>query len=230
MEPIRHTKTARLRSLKMYREELDQLVALFRKSCESVVISDNRNRYDSLDEMSATAGSRIKNLDIRGERPGVHFLLNQKEYPPGSATPAIFNELRTEEITEGAEALFFKIREFLYAHQRPSNTRFVIPAIAALIAAFGLTVYSTVARVLHGQQSDLPSTFPPIPLKSVAAFIAAAVFFVILGVANSQNHLILETRRNSPSFFVRNRDELFKQGIIALMSGLVGWLLGHFGK
>jgi hypothetical protein len=82
MKPIRHTKTARLRGLKMYREDLDELVNLF-QSCKSVTISDNKNDYDSLDEMKDIVGCKIVNLDIRGENPGLHFLLNQKEFPPG---------------------------------------------------------------------------------------------------------------------------------------------------
>jgi hypothetical protein len=89
MEPIRHTKTARFKSLKMYRPELDNLVELFQKSCQRVVISDNDHRYISLDEMKAHVGIKIKDLDIRGENPGVHFLLNQKEYTPGAATPTM---------------------------------------------------------------------------------------------------------------------------------------------
>lgn len=60
MESIKHTRTARLRSLKMYRPEFDQLVALFQNSCGSVVISDNQNRYESLDEMKTHVGTRIK--------------------------------------------------------------------------------------------------------------------------------------------------------------------------
>jgi hypothetical protein len=101
----------------MYRRELDLLVTLFQGSCEVVTVSDDQNRYASLDEMKTYIGSKVRNLDIRGERPGVHFVLNQKEYPPGSATPAIFNELRTEEITDEADAVFLKIKEFLVAYR-----------------------------------------------------------------------------------------------------------------
>ena len=151
MEPIRHTQTARLRSLKMYREELDRLVAFFKKSCEVVTISDDKNRYESLDEMKANVGSRIRSLDIRGERPGVHFLLNQKEYEPGSPTPAVFNELRTEEISDTSENLFLRVKEFLTEYQRPNNTRFLIPAIAALVGAYLLTAHD-VAIALQGQR------------------------------------------------------------------------------
>jgi hypothetical protein len=147
MEPIQHTKTARLRSLKMYREELDQLVALFQKSCAAVTISDKKNRYESLEEMKATIRPKITSLDIRGENPGVHFLLNQKEFAPGSSTPAIFNELRTEETAEGADNLFFKIKDFLHSHERPANIPVLILAIVLLLGGLILqTAQSSMAK------------------------------------------------------------------------------------
>lgn len=107
MEPIKTTKTARLGRLQMYREDLDDFVAFFQRTCVNVTISDSKNRYDTLDEMKSAIGSKIKDLDIRGEKPGLHFLLNRMEVVPGGpSTPSISNELRTEEISEAANALF----------------------------------------------------------------------------------------------------------------------------
>src|SRR5712691_8646245 len=102
MEPIRHTKAARFLNLKMYREELDQLVSFFQTACANVRISDNKNRYESLEEMKKTVGSKVKELDIRSENPGVHFGLNQTEVVKGSNPPTqtTFHELRTEETTD----------------------------------------------------------------------------------------------------------------------------------
>ena len=201
------------------------MVALFKKFCDVVTISDNKNRYESLDEMKSTVGPRIKSLDIRGERPGVHFLLNQKEYPPGSTTPAIFNELRTEEITDKGEDLFLRVKEFLAEHQRPSSTRFLIPAIAGLLGAACLVAYG-VAIALQGQRFR-------IGLGLVGCLILS-VLPTVLGVANAQNYLMLETRLNSPPFFVRNREEFAKQavtaGIGAVIGGLIGYCIGHFLK
>lgn len=225
MEPIRHTKTARLRSLKMYRPELDEFVGLFQKSCTSVVISDKHHSYNSLDEMRTHIGIKIRDLDIRGEKPGLHFLLNQREYAPGSSTPAIFNELRTEEITEEADALFLKVKEFLSVHQRPSSTRFVIPAIAGLVFAYALT-FRAVMEHVQGQPGRI--------LPSLVGCMCFSIFFVILGIANSQNRMSLETKSRSPSFFVRNREEFAKHavtaGISTLIAGVIGYCLGHFLK
>ena len=55
MQPLRNTKSIRFGRLKMYREDLDELVGLFQKSCALVTISDDKNSYDSLAEMKPGA-------------------------------------------------------------------------------------------------------------------------------------------------------------------------------
>lgn len=226
MEPIQHTKTARLRSLKMYREELDQLVALFQKSCAAVTISDNKNRYESLEEMKATIGPKITSLDIRGENPGVHFLLNQKEFAPGSSTPAIFNELRTEEIAEKADNLFFKIKDFLHSHERPTNIPVLTLAIVLLLGGLILQIAQNSMAKTAGQPPHLSSV--------VVMCIVISIACVFIGFFVNQNHLLLETKLNSPSFFVRYREDFAKHAVTATISGIIGaifgWFVGHFLK
>lgn len=219
MEPIRNTQTARLRNLKMYREDLDEFVGLFKRVCATVTISDNRNRYESLDEMKAHIGNRIKDLDIRGEKPGVHFLLNQKERIHGSSAPSVFNELRTEEITDEADALFFKIREFLVTRQQP-RVRWYFMTIAIIMLA---VIIFMVVR--HLGESQVP-----------ASILVYAVMFAGFTVAavRSANYLYLETRLNSPSFWSRHRDAFAAHAVTAsisaLLGGLAGWLACHYLK
>lgn len=225
MKPIRAPRAARFRSLELYREDLDQLVAFFQKSCAAVTISDNTNSYESLDEMKTIVGSEIKVLNITSETPRVHFSLNRREYPPGSATPLIFNLLGTEEITDDAERLFLRVKEFLDEHQRPGNTRFVVLAFVGLGLACLLTAHAVVIA-LSGRGFHVT--------PAIVACMIFAVLFVILGVANSLNRLTLETRLNSPSLFRKYREEFAKHTIMALISGVIGlifgWLLGHFLK
>jgi len=223
MKPIRHTKTARLRALKMYRDDLDELVKLFQK-CASLTISDNENEYGSLDEMKNTVGPKIINLDIRGENPGLHFLLNQKEYQPGSATPAIFNELRTEETSDAADNLFREIKDFLFDYQRPKPLRFLIPPITAAVVLCIIALYAVVTK-LQGQQAQR------VPVGwGMVVFVIVSILSVSLGIIYARNYLRLETKRNSASFYVRNREEFAKHAVTAAITGIVGWLLGHFGK
>jgi len=223
MEPIRTTKTARLRKLEMYREDLDQFVGFFQNSCASVTISDIKNRYDSLDEMQLHSGSKIKDLDIRGDNPTVHFLLNQKEVVQGTPAPAILNELRTEEITDEADLLFLKIKEFLQERQRPRvRVSLVVLAVLSCIGLFASQLYYL-------------SHPPPSQKASFGVLICLPLMMVsIWGATTIDNRITLEKRANSPSFWVRNQEDFAKHavtaGISALTGGFVGWLIGHFHK
>ena len=224
MEPIRHTLTARLRYLKMYREDLDQLVALFQKGCAKVTISDDKNRYESLDEMKQHVGAKVKNLDIEGEEPGVHFLLNRSGVVYTGTTPtlSVFNELRTEEITDPADALFFKVRHFLTAYERPYvRVPFaVLAGLAFLVCIVSAVSFST--RKQHGL--DIGNLTP----AYVVSFIVCIVLlFPAMYIVNS---ISLETKRNSQSFWTANREKIILLVIGSLLTILVQWVTGHLLK
>ncbi len=222
MEPIRSTKTARLRRLKMYREDLDEFVAFFQNACTNVTISDGKNRYESLDEMKHYAGPTIRDFDIRGEKPGLHFLLNRTEHAPNSSTPAVFNELRTEEITDEADALFFRVREFLIDRQQPSVRK---PMIAVAIACLGGVLWSALHNsYVNAQQERVVGS----PLGLMISMIMLVV--AILGSFGFVNRLSLETRAHSSSFWKRNREAFATHAITSAISGIVGYILGHFLK
>lgn len=204
MEPIRHTLTAQIPVLRMYREDLDQLLLIFENAGAKVVISDKEYRYESLDDMKAHVGDRLVNIDIQAEHPAVHFLLNQSKMLPGSPSTALvyYNELRTEEISDGAENLFYRVRDFLVQHKAPRfRTSYLVLAI---IAAVG----SVMSVVLDYQVFKNGK----ISLEFLACLLAFVGFFVTS--ATGGNELILETRSNSPSFLKQN-----KNSIIMLLLG-----------
>jgi hypothetical protein len=235
METIKNTRTARFGLLKMYREEVDQLVAMFQRSCEKVTISDNKYRYESLDEMKQNVGSRIKDFDIRGENPGVRFLFNQTEAAKnmgvgGPPTYTTFNELRTEEITAAADALFFEIKDSLLPYQQPTFRKvWIVPLVVSFTGIFWFAI-----RNSHANEEGHPVVYLGWGLlTSILMFVIS-----ISAATHVRNYLNLETRRDSPSFFKKYREDFAKHGITsvitAVVSGIVGlffgWLLGHFGK
>ena len=228
MEPIRHTLTARLGYLKLYREEVDQLVALFQRSRQKVTISDSKYRYDSLEDMKNNGASKITDFDIRGENPGVRFLFNQMEVVKLSNPPTqtIFNELRTEELTDAADAVFYKIKDFLITHQQPQVRKgYIFGAIISSVGLFWI-MYHNSGVDKQGQQFIAYRALP-----GILICVAALVFFVVMGI-NVKNYLSLETRRNSASFFVKYREDFAKHAVTATISAIIGaifgWLVGHF--
>jgi len=205
----------------MYREDLDELVAMF-QPCEKVTISDNKYRYESLDEMKQHVGPKVKDFDIRGENPSVRFLFNQTEVLRGSNPPTqtVFNELRTEEISEPAEALFYKIKSFLNDRQRSKfRMGWLAPLIASLIGVFWFAIRNSHANA-QGQ---------PVIYLGVLLLTSVVVFVVCLVAATYvQNYLSLETRRNSASFWIKNREDFAKHAITVLISLAVGGVIGFF--
>jgi hypothetical protein len=220
MQPLRNTKSIRFMRLKMYREDLDALVALFQKSCASVTISDDKNSYDSLTEMKQYVGSQVKDFNIRGENPKVHFLLNKAEQVP-SSTPGrymtqLFPELRTEEATDPADTLFYLVREFIQAHQRTPLTPAVV--MFGIIAIVGTAVLGFQGIAKHD-----PSVPPSLSLAWIG--LSGLLLLIILVWSNRGHFLSLDTRLESPSFFQRYKEDFKKQAVIALISSLIGGLI-----
>ena len=220
MESIRHNLTARISTLQMYREDLDQLLSFFQKACRTVTISDKHNRYDSLDDMKAHVGVEIGDIDIRGENPGVHFLMNQSDVVKGSPSTVVYyyNELRTEEISDEADNLFYRVKDFLMEHKPPRfRNAFLIPAIVAAGACIVLGVLDQ--ELIKNNQISLRLV--------VCSFVALGLFGASL---QSANHLRLETKANLPSFWARNKEVFATHVITSAISVFVGWLLGHYLK
>lgn len=225
MEAIKHPLTTRFRGLRMYRTELDELVALFARSCASVIISDQHNRYDSLDEMKRHVGRRVSSLDILGRKPDVHFLVNQKETirfaPPYAPTEMIFNELRTEEISEQAEALFFRVKDFLQEYQSSEPLAYAPFGLLLVLGAVMLLMYDL--RIREAAWASL-----------MFGMVAVSFASILILVRKGGNYLVLDTKLESPSFLVRYRDEFARHAITAAISavvaGIVGYLVGRFLK
>jgi hypothetical protein len=203
----------------MYREDLDQFLSFFQKACKIFTISDSRNRYESLDEMKKEIGSRIKDLDVRGEDPGVHFLLNQQQTVPTAApgstpttTTIVFNELRTEEISDSAEALFLRVREFLIERQRPLiRWPFALISLAGLVGLIYFAIGDSRAAIA-----------PWRTLLSTLVFVGAGV-----AALKIPNQIFLDKKVDSPTFWSRHKDEFAKGAILALISSLIGGVIGY---
>jgi hypothetical protein len=171
--------------------------------------------------MKAHVGIEIGDIDIRGENPGVHFLMNQSEVVKGSPSTAIYyySELRTEEISDEADNLFYRVRDFLIEHKPP---RFRAAFLSLAIVAAGACIFLGVLDYRELLRDDR------ISLRFVVCLLTAAGLF--LASAQSGNHLRLEKKANLPSFWARNKEGFATHAATSAISGFVGWLLGHFLK
>ncbi len=152
------------------------------------------------------------------------FLFNQTEITKIGNPPiqAVYNELRTEEITDSADGVFYKIKDFIATYEQPPFVKkWIFPLLVSFAGIFWFALHNS--YVNKDGQTVVGST--PGFLISVVGFMISLVLTL-----RTANHLSLETKRNSPSFFKKNWEDVTKQWIIALGTGIVGWLIGHYGK
>jgi len=230
IEPIRRSPSARIGLLKMYREDVEELVAMFQRTCKTVVMSDQKHRYRTWDAMQRTVSSPVKELVIRGSDPDVIFLFNRTEVVSGSGGPTqtTYNELRTDISSDAADALFYKVKDFLLQYRRPTVRKgFLVGAGAALVGVFWVAIHYAFIDS-HGEQK--------LDARAILPLLGSLIIlglFVSFSLSN-RNYLTLEKRRDAPSFFVRNQEEFARHAMTATISSiigvLVGYLLGHFLK
>jgi len=215
MKPIRHTKTARLQPLKMYLEEIEELVALFHKKCAKVTISDKQYSYESLSDLKAHV-PKMGELDIQGENPGLHLLLNHAEetIKGNPQTRIVINELRTEEISDEADALFREVKDFLTEHEQPRVRKLLL--VLAIVPAGGVIWFATHIYKYRENVSAL----------GLVACISGFALLLIMSL-NSPFQLTLESKLDSQSFWAVNKDKIWLL-IIGAIVGIASTLVTQF--
>jgi hypothetical protein len=226
VEPIRAALSVRLGPLKMYREDIEQLVGIFEKACRLVTISDRKNRYKSIDAMQRTVSSPLKDFTIQGDDPDVTFVFNRMEVVTGTASPEqrVFNDLRQDFSSDPADALYYKVKDFLLQHQRPTIRKAVAPfTILSFLAIFVVAGHYD-ATVPGGPPRMYPQGWPLLILSFIIFFI------LLISTISVRNYVTLEKKRNSPGFFTKNREDLLKDAIKVVLGGIIGWAIAHFSK
>jgi hypothetical protein len=158
---------ARCRGFAGTPEELDTLLA------EGLA---SKHRYKTLDAMQRTVSSPIKELTIRGYDPDVVFLFNRTEVVSGGsgATQTIYNELRADISSDTADALFYKVKDFLLQYQRPTVRKgFLVGAAASLGGIFWVAMHYGITDN-QGEQK-----LPPRGILSLLGSMLVLVFFSV---------------------------------------------------
>jgi len=131
----------------------------------------------------------------------------------------MFTELRTEETSDAADALFYKVKEFLTAHEKaPVRWPFIVLSLIFFVSLIILIMRSSEfiggKDVLH---------------LSLGWIVNAVLLFVSFILATFvKTYVTLSTRLESASFWARNRETFEKQVVVSVISGIVGYLLGRF--
>ena len=129
-----------------------------------------------------------------------------------------YNELRAEEITDEADNLFYRVRDFLIEHKLPRfRNAFLIPAV---VAAGACIVFGVLDRELFNHDQ--------ISLRFLFCLLTAVG--LLIASSQSTNYLRLEAKTDLPSFWARNKEAFATHAATSAISVFVGWLLGRFLK
>jgi hypothetical protein len=220
---VRTTKVWAFPSLKLLREDLDEVVSLFKtddeneigKLEEQVTITDEENVYPSFDEMRLRKGDDVEHLILMNRDLGLKLDLRRH--------PRVMT-LSTTKATDAAELVFYRVRDFLGGRRRPLN--FLVTRLLWGTALLILFVYLVWWFFAEGyKQANTP--IHGIGWLFLVLFLASLCFVLSRdSLDKSTSYFVtLKRKHELPSFFKRKKDDL----VLMLLGAMVGAALGILG-
>jgi hypothetical protein len=199
--------------LKLYREEIDELVTLFKNSCERVDLADEKYEYDSLEEMENRLGKNTHYLSISGYKPYASVEVGAKEIVKWGRKDQNFIFAGED---DKAQVLFLKAQDILRDHKRWILSRIFNWPMFLLVSAVDYAL--GLLPLLHVH------LFPRIGSSVVILFLAYFVFWIYFQ-ARGKSYLSLESRNKQQSFLARNRDAILLLLLGAAAAEAIHWLV-----
>jgi len=223
VQKIKNALHYRFRPLRLYREELSELLALFKENCETVNISDGSYVYDSLDEMKDRMGSKAVSLEITGVHPYIDLTVGCQKIRWWASRDE--NTLYSGPDAESkGEHLFLTVREFVLKHQR------VLPIFVNMPGLFFLSVVDLcwlyLFRHFHLASHSWGSALDKIIFAVVIPYDLLFFFYSVKGFSD----VSLERRIDQPSFWKRNQDDILKYVIGGIIGAAIQWGATHLSK
>ena len=205
MKRLRGTQSWAYDTLMLFREDLEELMAIFNPTDapDSITISDTQTEYESLDEMQKHRGEHVTELVIRSKTPRVTLHL--------IARPKALN-LYTVEATDEADATFYRANSFLQPKRRTLH-RFATQYIPALLVVLAVVFLYIDIRHFPWLIKLLPSW---------AWVVVIALFYLVSKAVdhvdkNRATLICLKRKHEAPNFFKRNEDRI----VIAVASAVL---------
>jgi hypothetical protein len=213
MKRLRGTQSWAYDTLMLFREDLEELMAIFNSADapDNITIADTQTEYESLDEMEKHRGGYVTELVIRSKTPRITLHL--------IARPKALN-LYTLEATDEADATFYRANSFLQPKRRTLHKFFTAYIGLFLIVLLAILLYLDIAH-FSWMIKILPFWLWIAAGGTLFYLISKAVDYV----DKSQAALIcLKRKHEVPNFFKRNEDRLVIAVASAVLS-IIGTLI-----
>lgn len=220
VEPVQRPKLHLLPPLKLYREDLEKVVEIFRKLCKNVVIDDEEYRYASVDEISEKK-VRLRIFHVSGFVPHGEVWIKSAD-DPSVQKSAIW----VVETNDQGNLLFLTLKEFLLARR----WKLKIWLVKTLFAVDGILFLGLLFQhwlTTHLRYGDF--SYGLLGLCTLLLFIAAIYLDV-----KKLSFVSLQPRSGKESFLKRNTDHIVMLAVgaaVGILSSLcVEWIKTHFFK
>lgn len=216
-------KSTRIPPLKLYREDMTELVSILQGYCKTVEISDDKAIYESFTEACEKTPSPISNVEITGKEPNIKLSLQRT----GSWLTQQFDKAEMDQKDlDQLDVVFYRVKDFLDARQRTASYYFGGP----LITLSGLLIIVVVGITLSiknpGGHGGLITFFGWV--TAVGWLMMNRVFRTDIGMVS------LKPKAEVTSFWTRNKDAvsllIIGAGLGAAGTLLVEWLKTFFAS
>jgi hypothetical protein len=220
VRPANRPRVFPLPALRLNREDLDELVALFRKRSPSVTLMDEEFSYDTVEEMGKGGRKTLGFFHLTALVPHAELWIKGKHNSQFQRSAILILEN-----SDPANNLLLASKELLLSRRWTLKTTFLkaVMVIAGLLLLTGLFLKDAV----HGKWLGSPLLWNFTVLIVMAVLMAS-----IYNFAQPVSLISLEYRAAERSFWNRNKDDILKYAIGALIGGvvtlLVAWITHHF--
>jgi hypothetical protein len=205
--------------VKLYREELDEIVSLINAACESVELSAGKYIFDSLDEMATKLGKQFHQLHIEGRTPYISVRLG---------THYFFSWARRDRnlvsTTDDGQGLFFLVKNVISSHERNVLRRLFSFPVYFLVLT--IDILFSLFRHFYLHLSSGTNH-----VVRVTAAIPYYCYLVCFGycLIRGASFVTLKSRYADDTFIRRNLDK-FATLIFGAILGVLGTLVAEWLK
>jgi hypothetical protein len=215
--PVPSTRVHVFESLQLFREDLDEIIKIFRQTNpeSSVSLEDGERTYESFEEMRTLNGDETSHLILQNQVVGIK--LDMQKRNNGLV-------LTSSKPTDEAELSFYRTRDYLRPKTRPGFTFWQL-----------LPIYSILAGIMgagwiydNRNKSVFTATIFP-----ALMFVIIAIVIVTFGnkiIAIKSMFVTLKRRHEYPGFLRRNRDSLAIMVIGTAIGVAATLLIQHLSK
>jgi hypothetical protein len=221
VEPVQRPKLHLLPPLKLYREDLEKVVDIFRKQCKSVLIDDEEYRYASVSEIKDKKG-KLRVFHVSGMVPHGELWIKSGD-DPSVQKSAIW----VVETNDHGNLLFLTLKEFLLARRWNLKIQLV-----RMLFVVGVTVLLVGLLFKPWLTTHLPYgdfSYGLLGVCGVLLFIAAAYVD-----AKKLSFISLQSSSSKEPFFKRNMDNIVMlvvgTALGSLSTLLIEWVKFRFFK